>query len=337
MKKMISVCLFTAFLFLAGEGWCTSPPIVSITGSVRHPLNVTTDDLSRFESVSVRLNDITSDGTYHGAFEYRGVPLRTLLELANIQKKKTDFLKQIDMAIIVHSKSGKQTVLSWGEVFYRNPAEIIIADSAAPVMPIKSCKGCHQPEVYQHWYSPLKRAVGFPKLVVANDFYTDRSLEDITDIEVVDLHPGAGTKKLPRLFSPAFTVTGDVKKRLNIEELSGYPHVEAAVKELGDGRGYHGLRIFGGVPLKDLLDKAGIESDMNTVFLVSAPDGYRSLISYGELILNPSGRKFIIADKVSGKPLKKDGKFIMVAPDDLAADRWVKAVEKIEVIRLNKK
>jgi hypothetical protein len=284
------------------------------------------------------LNDITSNGTYHGAFEYRGVPLRTLLELANIQKKKTDFPKQIDMAIIVHSKSGKQTVLSWGEVFYRNPAEIIIADSAAPIMPIKSCKGCHQPEVYQRWYSPLKRAISFPKLVVANDFYTDRSLEDITGIEVVDLHPGtAATKKLSRLFSPAFTITGDVKKRLNIEELSAYPHVETAVKELGDGRGYHGLKIFEGVPLKDLLDKAGIEPDMNTAFLASAPDGYRSLISYGELILNPSGRKFIMADRVSGELLKKDGKFVMIAPDDLAADRWVKAVEKIEVIRLNKK
>jgi hypothetical protein len=337
MKEMISVCLFTAFLFLAGQGWSTSPPAVSISGSVRQPLNVTMDDLSRFESVSVRLNEITSDGTYHGAFEYSGVPLRTLLELANIQKKKTDFLKQIDMAIIVHGKSGKQTVLSWGEVFYRNPAEIIIADSAAPIMPIKSCKACHQPEVYERWYSPLKRAIGFPKLVVANDFYTDRSLEDITGIEVVDLHPGTGTKKLSRLFSPAFSITGDVKKKLSIEGLSDYPHVEAAVKELGDGRGYHGLRIFGGVPFKDLLDKAGVEPDMNTVFLVSAPDGYRSLISYGELVLNPSGRKFILADKVSGEPLKKDGKFIMVAPDDLAADRWVKAVERIEVIRFKNK
>lgn len=337
MKGRICVCLFAAFLFLAGQGWSTSPPVVSISGSVRQPLNVTMDNLSRFESVSVRLNEVTSDGTYHGAFEYRGVPLRILLELANIQKKKTDFLKQIDMAIIVHSKSGKQTVFSWGEVFYRNPAEIIIADSGAPVMPVKSCKGCHQPEVYERWYSPLKRAIGFPKLVVANDFYTDRSLEDIANIEVVDLHPGIETKKLSKLFSPAFTITGKVKKRLDIEDLSDCPHVEVAVKELGDGRGYHGLRIFGGVPLKDLLDKAGIEPDMNTVFLVSAPDGYRSLISYGELILNPSGRKFIIADKVYAEPLRKDGKFIMIAPDDLAADRWVKAVEKIEVIRCNKK
>lgn len=337
MKRALSICLLVVLLFLAAKGWSASGPAITITGAVRQPLNVTLGDLSRFEPVSVRLNEVTSDSTYHGAFRYRGVPLKTLLELADIQKKETDFFKQIDTAIIVRSKSGKQTVLSWGEVFYRNPAEIIVADSAAPVMPMKSCKDCHQPEVYERWYSPLKREVGFPKLVVANDFYTDRSLEDITNIEVVDLHPGMVTKKLSKLFSPAFTITGKVKKRLDIEDLSNYPHVEVAVKELGDGRGYHGLKIFGGAPLKNLLDKAGIEPDLNTLFLVSAPDGYRSLISYGELFLNPSGRNFIIADKVSGEPLRKDGKFILIAPDDLAADRWVKAVEKIEVIQFKRK
>jgi len=35
--------------------------------------------------------------------------------------------------------------------------------------------------------------------------------------------------------------------------------------------------------------------------------------------------------------LDKDGKFFFIPPDDLAADRDVKAVEKIEVINLIKK
>lgn len=337
MKKMMSVCLFAAFLFLAAQGWSTSPPVISINGAVRQPVDVTIDDLSRFESVSVRLNELTSDRTYHGAFYYRGVPLKTLLELSGVRKEDTGFFKPIDLAIVVRNRSGVQTVLSWGEVFYRNPAEIIIAVSANPIIPVKSCKDCHQPETYERWYSPLKRDVGFPKLVVANDFYTDRSLEDITNIEVVDLHPGMGTKKLSKLFSPAFTITGKVKKRLNIEDLADYPHTEVAVKELGDGRGYHGLKDFGGVSLKALLSKAGIEPDIGTALLVSAPDGYRSLLSYGELFLKKAGKNIIIADKVSGEPLRKDGKFILIVPDDLAADRWVKAVEKIEVIQFKRK
>jgi DMSO/TMAO reductase YedYZ molybdopterin-dependent catalytic subunit len=337
MRRVLSISFLAGLLFLAANGWGASGRVISITGAVRQPLNVNTDDLSRFESVSVRLNEVTSDRAYHGAFNYRGVPLKTLLELANVQKEGTDFFKQIDMAIIVRSKSGKQTVLSWGEVFYRNPAEIIIADSASPVIPMKSCKGCHQPEVYERWYNPLNREIGFPKLVVSNDFYTDRSLEDVTGIEVVDLHPGMEVKKLSKLFSPGFVVSGAVKKSLDFKDISAYRHVEVPTKETGDGRGYHGLKIFEGVPLKDLIDKAGMEPGLNTVFLVSAPDGYRSLISYGELFLNPSGRNFIIADKVSGEPLRKDGKFILIAPDDLSADRCVKAVEKIDVIYLKQK
>jgi precorrin-4 methylase/DMSO/TMAO reductase YedYZ molybdopterin-dependent catalytic subunit len=337
MKRMMSVCLFAVFLFLTIQAWGASSQAISITGAVRQPLNLTMDDLSQFESVSVRLNEVTSDMTYHGSFNYRGVPLKKLLELADVQKEETDFFKHIDMAIVVQNKNGKQTVLSWGEVFYHNPAEIIIADSASPVIPMKSCKGCHNSEVYERWYSPLQREVGFPKLVVANDFYADRSLEGITNIEVLDLHPAPVVKKLSKLFSPGFVISGAVKKDLNFKDISAYHQIEVPAKQTGDGRGYHGLRIFAGVPLRELIEQAGVKPDMNAVFLVSAADGYRSLISYGELFLNPSGRDFIIADKASGEPLREDGKFILVAPDDLAADRWVKAVERIEVIQLKRK
>lgn len=337
MKRTLFISCFAVFLFLVVEGLTASLPVISVTGVVKQPLNLTMDNLSRFDSVSVRLNEVTSDKSYHGAFLYRGVPLKTLLELANVQKEETDFFKQVDMAIVVNSKSGKQTVLSWGEVFYRNPAEIIIALSANPIMPMKSCKDCHQPEIYERWFNPLKREVGIPKLVVTGDFFTDRSLEDITNIDVVDLHPGMEAKKMSKLFSPGFTITGKVKKRLDIEDISAYPHVEVPAEQMGDGKGYHGLKDFGGVSLEALLVKAGIEPDMGTAFLVSAPDGYRSLLSYGELFLKRAGKNIIIADKVSGEPIKENGRFNLIVPDDLAADRWVKAVNRIEVISLERK
>ncbi len=76
--------------------------------------------------------------------------------------------------------------------------------------------------------------------------------------------------------------------------------------------------------------------DLSTVILISAPDGYRSLLSYGELFLTPAGGRILMADKINHNPLDKDGKFFFIPPDDLAADRDVKAVEKIEVINLKK-
>jgi precorrin-4 methylase/DMSO/TMAO reductase YedYZ molybdopterin-dependent catalytic subunit len=333
-KKIISSYFFIVVLFLATNGWGNSSPVISITGLVRQPIHISMDDLSRFEAVNVRLNEIKRDRKYHGAFNYHGIPLRTLLELASIQKEETDFPKQVDLAVVIRNKNGDQTVLSWGEVFYRNPAEIIIAFSAIPIIPHKTCKDCHNPEFYQKWISPLNRQVGLPKLVVANDFYSDRSIEDITNIEVVDLHPKMVVQKLPELFSPRFTITGSVKQILEFADLSSYPHLEIAAKQIGDGKGYHGLRNFRGVSLLELLDKAGIEPDLNTVLLVSAPDGYRSLISYGELFLNPEGRNIIIAYRVDDQPIMKTGKFVLIMPNDLSADRWVKAVSKIEAIQL---
>jgi len=58
-----------------------------------------------------------------------------------------------------------------------------------------------------------------------------------------------------------------------------------------------------GVPLIEIIQKAGIAPDLNAVFLISAPDGYRSLISYGELLLTPYGRNIIISDRVGDQPL----------------------------------
>ncbi len=333
-KKSALLCTFLLVILLSADGLTASSPAISITGSVKQPLNLSMEDLRRFEAVTARLNEVSTDKNFHGAFSYRGVPLRTLLDLAAIQKDKSDFSKSVDLAIVVKNKNGQQTVLSWGELYYRNPADILIAFSATPVMPHRECSTCHTPEVFKKWLDPLKRDVGFPKLVVVNDFYTDRSLENISAIEVIDLHPQMTAKKLDTLFSPEFIVTGAVQQKMTIADISSYQRLEILAKQTGDGKGYHGLKHFSGTPFVEVVRNAGVEPDLNTVFLISAPDGYRSLISYGELILAPYGSNILIADRADNQPLKENGKFIALLPDDLSADRWVKAVEKIDVIRL---
>jgi precorrin-2 methylase len=323
--------------FFSVSGWTDSLPTISITGSVRQPLNLTLQDLQKLEPVTVRLNEVTRDRQYNGAFYYRGVPLKTLLELAYVQKEETGFSKQNDLAILVHNKDGKQTVLAWGEVFFSNPGEVVLAFSGTPIMPHGDCKFCHGPEVYQSRLDVLSRKVGYPKLVVANDFYTDRSLEDVTNIEVVDLHLQMAFKRTQNLFSPGFTVTGDVKQTLNISDLASYPRTEAPAKMIGDGAGYHGLETYGGSLLSELLKKAGVTLDFNQAIVISAPDGYRSLVSSGEIFLSSRGKTIMIADQVANQPVKKEGKFKLIFPDDLSADRTVKAVSKIEVVSLKPK
>jgi precorrin-4 methylase len=341
MKKKLALPHFFLFIFflcfLVVNGWTASSPTISITGSVRQPLNLTLEDLQKLETVTVRLNEVTRDRHYGGAFYYRGVPLKTLLELAFIQKEETGFSKLNDLAILVRTKDGKQTVLSWGEVFFSNPGEVVLAFSGVPIMPHADCKICHGPEVYQSRLDVLSRKVGYPKLVVTDDFYTDRSLENVTNIEVVDLYLKMVFKKTQNLFSPGFMVTGDVKQTFNIPELASYPRTEAPAKMIGDGAGYHGLESYGGILLSELLKKAGVTPDLNQVIVISAPDGYRSLVSMGEVFLSSRGKSIMIADQVANQPVKKDGKFKLILPDDLSADRTVKAVSKIEVVSLKPK
>jgi len=340
LKKITLVNLFLTLFFsffYAVSGWAGSSPAISITGAVRQPLNLTLEDLQRFEAITVRLNEVTMDRHYNGAFYFRGIPLKAVLELAAVQKEEAGFSKQVDLAILVRNKDGKQVVLSWGEVFYSNPSEVVLAFSSSPIIPHTDCNKCHGPEVYQQRLDVLSRKVGYPKLVVANDFYTDRCLENVINIEVVDLHLKMEKKKMQKLFSPSFTITGDVKKPLTVSRLASYRRVEAPAKSVGDGTGYHGLESYGGVLLSELLNKAGVTPDVNQGIVVSAPDGYRALLSNGEIFLSSHGKGIIVADQIAHAPVEKDGKFKLLLADDLAADRWVKAVSNIEVLTLKQK
>ena len=94
-------------------------------------------------------------------------------------------------------------------------------------------------------------------------------------------------------------------KSLDVKELSSYPQTELFAKQVGEGKGFHGFNKYKGVSLSVLLEKAGIKPDLNSVIIVSAPDGYRSLLSYGELFLAHSGEEIMIADTADNQPLKK--------------------------------
>jgi hypothetical protein len=336
MKKMflLIICFCALWVIAAGA---SPPAVLTISGAVKQPLSLSADDLAKFQSVTVRLAEITRDKNYNGVFTYSGVPLKTLLEMAYIEKTGALFNKPLDLAIVVRDRAGKTATLSWGEVFYKNPSDIIVAVSATPVMPHHTnCGECHQSSFYESALNKLKRKIGFPKLVIANDFFTDRSIDDISQIEIVDLKKDKPKKKMEKLFSPNFTIVNTQGKSLEITDLSGYPQIEAIAKEVGDGRGYHGLKQFTGVSLRHLLKKADVGSETDTVFLVSSPDGYQATFSYGEVFLAPSGERIIMADKINQKPLKDGGKFLLLPPDDLAADRDVKAVNKIEIISIDR-
>jgi hypothetical protein len=337
IKKMLFLLLgafvFFPFCLDAGE----TPPSLTVKGLVEKPLKLNMQEINRLPSVRVQLNEIMKDGDFQGVFTYRGVPLRNILEKAKIQKKRKHFYKGIDLALVVRNKEGKQVTLSWGEIFYRNPATIVVATSAQPIVPHGECKSCHDPEFTKRWLAPLHRKVGFPKLVVNSDTWSDRSLDHITEIEVVDLKPDLPSQKMKDLNSSEFVISGPGMTPVTVKDLSSFLKNRVRVSTVGEGRGYHGTHDVSGASFKMVVGGCLPKPDLNTAFVVSAPDGYRSVLSYGEVFLSPAGERVIIADSINNEPIKEDGKFIMMPPDDLMADRWVKAVSKIEWIPLSTK
>ncbi len=337
MKKGIIVFTLSLLVF-SSLGLCAeSSSELKITGAVRSPLEITTRSLETLSTSEVQINDVLEDGKFNGIFEFQGVPLRNLLDLALVEKKEPNFKKPIDLAILVRNNTGQMVTLSWGEVFFKNKEEIIIATSAKPVFPKKGIDHFENKDDYHQMIQILNRTVSFPRLIVRSDFYTDRSIEGVTAIEVYDLRPDVPGNKSHNPYSESFEVTGTVTKSYTTDRFDGPSLKKIRAHVVGEGRGYHGTYDLRGVSLKELIMVAKPNLSLNTVFLVSASDAYRSLLSYGELFLNSHSDRILVASERDGKPIKENGKFIMVVPDDLFADREVKAVRRIEVISLEEK
>ncbi len=237
-KILLVVVLIAVSCFFNAQGWADAQSVISITGEVKQPLYMSTDDLKKFDSACVRLNEVSKDKSFHGVFYFHGPSLQTLLDLAGVRKEESGFPKLVDLAIVVRNKKGEQVVLSWGEIFYRNPADIILGIEATPIMPKKLGDPAFAQEISPSMVDQLKRNVGLPTLVVANDFYTDRCIEEVTNIEVVNLHLPLQGKKGESIFSPQFTVIADKGKPLDVKELSSYPQTALFAKQVGEGKGF---------------------------------------------------------------------------------------------------
>ena len=311
----------------------------SISGLVRKPTTVKPADLAKHPAVSVRFNDVHRDGTFHGIQVYEGVPLQALLEQAEIAKPKSLFDRLIDLAIVITNRAGEKVVLSWGEVFYRHSADVLVAYTAVPKMPHKPCSSCHAPSKYQARFDQLTRQIALPKLIVLNDHWSDRAIEGIASIEVKDLGKDVGIflrkeDHPKKLISPDIRLSGPGIETVVLDDFSGFERLRADLVQAGDGTGFHGIRHYEGVSLSEVLQKAGLKPDPSAAFLCSAPDGYRALLSSGEVFFSWPGSGVIVADAMNGQTIDDGGRFRIIPVKDLPADRWLKSVSRIELVSI---
>jgi precorrin-4 methylase len=319
----------------------TSVLALSIGGVVRQPMTLTSQDMANMAQVEAKLTEVTKDGRHQGVFVFRGIPLRTLLSMTDIRKEVLGYARLVDLAIVLHSRDGRVAVLSWGEVFYRNPAEILIALSSSPVVPhaVKECGECHGPDIYKPALDQLGRKILFPRLVVTTDFYTDRCLEDITHIEVVE--PKRATTAIKEEYGTVSSASSGLEirdgstARAPIADTARYSRSSVMAKEVGSGRGYHGVKTYEGIPLREVIGKAAGEvGEIDKVALITGSDGYQSLFSFGEIFLSTLRDRIMLADIRNSSSLGQTHGHWLVAPDDNSSERLVKNVTSVEIISL---
>jgi DMSO/TMAO reductase YedYZ molybdopterin-dependent catalytic subunit len=97
---------------------------------------------------------------------------------------------------------------------------------------------------------------------------------------------------------------------------------------------------YEGVPLEDLLQKAGVPHGeqlrgpaMATYVIFEAEDGYRVVFSLAELDSGILDSEVLVADTLDGAPMPaKVGPFRLVAPHEKRPARWIRMLKSITVV-----
>jgi len=122
---------------------------------------------------------------------------------------------------------------------------------------------------------------------------------------------------------------------LTLADLAGMPRTTVSGKT-HDGKEH----VFEGVSMAELLRRAGLPQGENVrgpmlarYIVVSAHDGYRAVFSLPEFDPAYTDNRAILADKMDGQPLSDhDGPLRLVLPSEKREARWVRMVERIEIM-----
>ena len=124
---------------------------------------------------------------------------------------------------------------------------------------------------------------------------------------------------------------------LSPADLAAMPHKQVTVMN-GHTKA---SETYAGVPLTDLLSKAGVpsgEAVRGKLFLVGiiaqGTDGYGALYSIGEVDPAIHTGEVIVADSMNGQKLTKDGAFKLISTEERRPARWVRNLSTISVVKV---
>jgi DMSO/TMAO reductase YedYZ molybdopterin-dependent catalytic subunit len=320
-------CLFQ-FSVLA-DSFAATLNTIRIKGAVEHPQVVTLSDFQGMPSFYLKDVYLIEEKTTTdqkdkliSVASYRGVLLRDLLLRAEMTFKRK---WEPGVFIRVKNDDGKETVFSFGEIFYSSIGRSVLLANEKNGNPMTFQNGCAE-------------------LIVATDVRAGRRVTNVTEITVdrVNVEMNAYNDKQNNVKRPAtndFTLLDHLSNRsqkMGLSELKNLPgtYIPAAVMA-GDCEGFRGIYSFKGTPLKYLLASIGIKDfqiDYNRYVLVASEDGFCTTFSMGELFNSRLSDNIVIAYERDEKPLSENVGFALsVVREDSMGGRSVKRIHRIEI------
>jgi hypothetical protein len=311
----------TNSLFDVSEVKTYAPRNILVQGEVQDPGIV---DLGRLPIRNTPVKELALENgkqVFKGAFFVSGYALYDILSSKKVKKAPEDtFSPLVDMYAVVENDKGEKAVFSWGEIFYRDSFNILIAKSIQSINPAK---------IKTSWPLPAE-----PQLICANDLLSVRFLSNPTKITVLSYHGSAASEKPKDVYSPEIRV---VAKRSSAVIRDIGPSIEKRHYEsvhYGHGMGFKGVQTITGYLLKNLISANGKITPENLrqdIAVVSAKDGYRAVFSMSEIMNRNDNQDFLLNDL---KDSPKEGRYTLIAPD-FFVDRNVKGIEKMEFINID--
>ena len=151
----------------------------------------------------------------------------------------------------------------------------------------------------------------------------------------------AGEKTPATLPSQVLSISGEIPHpvQLDAQTIAELPSKQVTVK---DRTGH--VVAYRGPLLRDGLTKAGVVIGNDPshghraplCVLVSASDGYKSVLSLSELDPALRDRPIILASQRDGRKLdEKEGPLRLIVADEAKPERWIRQVSAIKIVELS--
>lgn len=291
---------------------------ILVEGEVQNPGLVDLNSLPMRSSAFKELSSENGNQAFKGAFFVTGYSLYDILNGKKFKKaSENKFSPPVDLYVIVENEKGEKAVFSWGEIYYRNSFDILISKSISAINPARA---------KTKWTLPEE-----PRLMCGGDLLNVRFISNPTKITVKSFHGGVPTEKPQDIYSPEIkiltgsgeTTIGEIGAAAEKRTLSNVSY--------GHGMGYKSVLNLTGFRLKDLIESKIKPGDVrDTIAVASAKDGYRVVLSASEILNRNDNQDFLLVDR---KGSLEDGRYLLFEPGDFFADRDVRSVEKIELIK----